>query len=81
MAELEKRLKEEAERKAALQSKMSELNEELQNAKKAMTMKELLADLQKKLEVEIENLRVAREQKNEISTMLAKAQSDRKEAL
>jgi len=46
-----------------------------------MTMKELLADLQKKLEVEIENLRVAREQKNEISTMLAKAQSDRKEAL
>jgi len=81
LAELEKRLKEEAERKAALQSKMSELNEELQNAKKAMTMKELLADLQKKLEVEIENLRVAREQKNEISTMLAKAQSDRKEAL
>ena len=40
---------------------MSELTEELQNAKRAMTMKELLADLQKKLDVEIENLKVARE--------------------
>lgn len=46
-----------------------------------MTLKELLADLQKKLEVEIENLRVAREQKTELSTMLTKAQSERKEAL
>jgi hypothetical protein len=52
---------------------MSELNEELQNAKKAMTMKELLVDLQKKLEVEIENLKVAREQKNELSNLLSKA--------
>ena len=40
---------------------MSELTEELQNAKRAMTMKELLADLQKKLDVERENLKVARE--------------------
>ena len=40
---------------------MSELTEELQNAKRALTMKELLADLQKKLDVEIENLKVARE--------------------
>jgi len=38
-----------------------------------MTLKELLADLQKKLEVEIENLRVAREQKTELSIMLTKA--------
>jgi predicted secreted protein len=37
-------------------------------------MKELLADLQKKLEVEIENLKVAREQKNELANMLSKAQ-------
>jgi hypothetical protein len=61
LAELEQKLKEEAERKLAMQNQMSELNEELQNAKKSMTMKELLADLQRKLEVEIENLRVTRD--------------------
>ncbi len=81
LAELEQKLKEEAERKLAMQNQMSELNEELQNAKKSMTMKELLADLQRKLEVEIENLRVTRDQKTELSTMLSKSQMERKDAI
>jgi hypothetical protein len=41
----------------------------------------MLADLQKKLEGEIENLRIAREQKIELSNMLSKAQQERKDAL
>ena len=42
-------------------------------------MPNLLKELQAKLDSEIDNLRVAREQKGEISQMLSKAQADRKE--
>lgn len=43
-------------------------------------MQSLLADLQNKLEQEIENLKIAREQKQEIQNMLVKAQQAMKEA-
>ena len=55
------------------------LSKELEEHRGKMTMQSLLADLQKKLEAEIENLRVARDQKQEIQENLRIAREQKGE--
>lgn len=63
-----------------MEEQLQYLNKQLEEHRGKATMQSLLADLQNKLEQEIENLKIAREQKQEIQNMLVKAQQAMKEA-